>query len=76
MQLINSTVKRELSTINFHYIWGAYIRVLITEGLILEGLQPDAYVRGTYIPGTYIRELISGDLYPGLITEAYIPGGL
>ena len=72
MQLINSTVIRELSTIIFFrelisgslnlggLYPGAYNR-----GLISEGLTPGAYIRVADIPGGYIRELISGDLYSG-----------
>ena len=85
MQLINSTVIRELSTVIFSgslnpgaYIWGAYIRGLI---YISVGFQPAACGQGPYIPGAYIRELIPGGLYPGtyiggLISGGIYPGGL
>ena len=52
------------------YIWGAYIR-----GLISGDLYPGA--AGGLYPGAYIRWVISGCLYPraniwGLIIGAYI----
>ena len=82
MQLINSTVIRELSTIIFfrELISGSlYLRGLYpgayNRGLISRGLQPGAYIRVAYIPGAYIRELISRGLYPGgIYPGAYIRG--
>ena len=66
MQLINSTVIRELSTI--YFFPAAYIRGPISGG---GGLYPDAYKRGACILGAYIRgAYIPGGLYPG----TYIPG--
>ena len=60
MQLINSTVIRELSTTIFP---GAYIRGPISKELITGCLYPGAYIPGTYTgslyPGTYIRRLIT-----------------
>ena len=58
MQLINSTVIRELSTTIFP---GAYIRGPISKELIA----------GAYNQGAYIGGLITGCLYPGGI---YPPG--
>ena len=70
MQLINSTVIRELSTIIFY-------RELITGSLNLGGLYPGAY-NGVLISEWHISGgLISGGLITGgLISGAYIPGGL
>ena len=76
MQLINSTVIRELSTIFFSgslypgaYIWGeVYIRVLVSGGPVSSGLIS----QGLIYPG-----LISGDIYPGgLYRGDFYPGGL
>ena len=85
MQLINSTVIRELSTIFFFpaaYIWGpisgmggvgGYIRVLISGRLASWGLiYPGSYIPGAYIWGGYNRELISG----GLLSRRLLSGGL
>ena len=57
VQLINSTVIRELSTINF-------FRELI-PGIVSGILYPGTYIRGLY-PGVYISpRLISRGIYPG-----------
>ena len=80
MQLTNSTVIRELSTIFFFrqlisgglYLggWG-YIRVLISGrlvswGRISEGLiYPGAYIREHISRGLVFGWLITGSLYPG-----------
>ena len=60
MQLINSTVIRELSTIFF-------FRQLISGGLYLGGgLYPGAYKREACILVAYIRgAYIPGGIYPG-----------
>ena len=70
MQLINSTVIRELSTIIFY-------RELITGSLNLGGLYPGAYNRVLISEWHISGGLISGGLITGgLISGAYIPGGL
>ena len=76
MQLINSTVIRELSTIIFfrelmsgsQYLGGLHPGVY-SRGLISVGLQLGANIRVAYIPG-----LISGSLYPGEYNRGLIPG--
>ena len=71
MQLINSTVIRELSTIIF-------FRELISGSLNLGGLHPEAYIGGLttgglYPGGIYPRGLYLGGIYPeGLYPGAYI----
>ena len=57
MQLINSTVIRELSTIIFFRepISGRLTSGAYNRGLISGGLQPGVYIRVAYIPGAYIR---------------------
>ena len=78
MQLINSTVIRELSSICFSgslypgvYIWGGglYPGAYKREACILGAYIRGAYIPGglypvTYIPGVYNRGLITGSLYP------------
>ena len=95
VQLINSTVIRELSTIFFSsslypgaYIWGVYIRVLISGRLVSWGLisvrliYPGAYIGGIYPGGIYpggllSGGLLSGGLYPGVLYPGGVyPGGL
>ena len=91
MQLINSTVIRELSTRFFSgslypgaYIWGwgrLYPGAYKREACIL-----GAYIRGAYIPGGLYPKHISrglkseslcpGDFYPGAYIGVYYPGGL
>ena len=77
MQLINSTVIRELSTRFFSgslypgaYIWGwgggGYIRVLISGRLVSWGLISE----GLIYPGAYIRSIYPG----GLKARAYVRG--
>ena len=68
MQLINSTVIRELSTIIF-------FREIISGGLYLGGLYPGAY-NGVLIFGAYIPGLTSGSLYPGAYIRGLIIGDL
>ena len=63
MQLINSTVIRELSTIIFLY--RSLYPGPISGGLVSRSLYPGAFIReliypGAYIRGAYIRGLISG----------------
>ena len=80
MQLINSTVIRELSTIFFfrqlisgglHLGGGGYIRVLtsgrlVSWGHISQGLiYPGAYNRGHITRGLITGSLYPGDFYPG-----------
>ena len=68
MQLINSTVIREHSTIIFFYrslypgpiSEGLVSRSLYLGAFIRELIYPGAYIRGAYIRGAYIRGLISG----------------
>ena len=89
MQLINSYVIRELSTIIFFqelisgslnlggfYPW-AYISGLTTECLYPGGIYPVGLYLGAYIRGAYNRGHVSGGLITGgLISRAYIPRGL
>ena len=79
VQLINSTVIWELSTIFFP---AAYIRGLISSGrlvswgLISEGLTyPGAYIQGHISRGLITRSLYLGDFYLGdFYPGAYIRG--
>ena len=78
MQLINSTVIRELSSICFSgslypgvYIWGGlYPGAYKREACILGAYIPGGLYPGTHIPGIYNRGLITGSLYP----EDFYPG--
>ena len=74
MQLINSTVIRELST-NFFFrelISGTYIWGLITGGLISR-----AYIQGYILShGAYIWGIISGGVYLGAYIWGLLSGGI
>ena len=87
VQLTNSTVIQELSTIFFSgslypgaYIWGggglfpgAYKREACILGAYIRGAYiPGGLYPGAYILGAYIRGLITGSLYLG----DFYPGGL
>ena len=70
MQLINSTVIRELSAIFFP---AAYIRGPISggKGYIRMLISGDLYPEGLYPRGLYTRGLISGDIYPTIAFIKY-----
>ena len=81
MQVINSTVIRELSTIIFFreliscrglYLWGGggglYPGTYNRRDYI-RGLTTGAYIRGVYIPGAYIRRLIPVHISPGAFSR-------
>ena len=73
MQLINSTVIRELSPIFFP---AAYIRGPIPGGLHPGAYKWEACILGVYIRGVNIPGGINPGLIPGLISRGLISGGL
>ena len=90
MQVINSTVIWELSTIFFFrqlisgglYLGGVYIRVLISGGLVSWGLISEGLIylghisRGLISGGACNRVLYPGDFYLGVISGGLIAGKL